>query len=202
MDGEKIILASASPRRKDLLETIGVEFEVCPSDVAEDTWYGEAPHTFVMSLAKVKAENVAQRNCGKWILAADTVVVCDNNILEKPIDYDDALRMIKMLQGRVHSVLTGVAVISPSKQILLDYEQTDVSFCKLSPKEIEAYVSQGESLDKAGAYAVQGKGSLLVEKIDGCYSNVVGLPINKVAKMFEKLGFSFFDNWRRNLRNA
>ena len=200
MDSQKIklLLASASPRRKELLENIGLEFDVVPSDVDETLWNDAVPQDFVMTLAERKAEAVAEGHKDSWILAADTVVVYKEKILGKPADRADAVKMIEMLQGRTHYVVTGVALIKPGGVTLVDCEKTYVKFRNMTHEECEAYVDQGESMDKAGSYAIQGRGSMLVEGIDGCYSNVVGLPVNKVSLMFEKAGYSLFENWRKD----
>lgn len=200
MDSKKIklLLASASPRRRELLENIGLEFDIVPSDVDETLWNDAVPQDFVMTLAKRKAEFAAESHKDVWILAADTVVVYDEKILGKPADCADAVRMIELLQGRTHYVVTGVALVKPDGGMLIDCERTYVKFRSMTHEECEAYVDQGESMDKAGAYAIQGRGSMLVESIEGCYSNVVGLPVNRVAVMFEEAGYSLFENWRKN----
>lgn len=198
MDCQKIdlILASGSPRRKELLHSIGLEFEVIPADIDESQRSDMPPCDFVKYLASQKAEYVYRAHKGKWILAADTIVVYNDNILCKPSDKEEAIAMIEMLQGNTHYVVTGVAVISPDGRSIVDCEKTYVKFRPLSNNEVDLYVMQNESFDKSGAYAIQGKGALLIESIDGCYFNVVGLPLFKTSKIFEMLGVSFFDEWR------
>lgn len=194
---ENLILASGSPRRRELLSALGWHFKVIPSQAAEVKKAGELPADMVCRLASLKARDVAQRFPGNWVLGADTVVASDGVILGKPHDEAEACSMIAALSGKSHSVFTGVALIAPDGRMLVKDEETRVTFRTLTVEEISAYVGCGESLDKAGAYAVQGYGMLLAERIEGCYFNVVGLPISLVSKMFAELGVTLSMQWGR-----
>ena len=196
----KLILASKSPRRREILTKLGVSIEILTLDTAED---GErdslTPEELVMGLAcrKVRAawEAVKDRpDCDDCvILSADTVVSYDGKVLEKPEDTEDAKRMLAMLSGNRHEVFTGIAMMYRGA-LAIDSERTDVYFRELSEPEIDAYVRTGEPMDKAGAYAAQGRGSLFVRRIDGDYFNVVGLPAAKVdALLKERFGFGLLD---------
>lgn len=187
---EDLILASASPRRRELLTRLGWRFSVEISRIIERAIDGERPADMVCRLASEKALDVFSRNRGKWIIGADTIVVSDGLVLGKPKDSDEAVRMLSLLSGKKHTVVTGVALVAPSGEISVYAEKTDVFFRKLSENEAVKYVTQGESFDKAGAYAIQGRGSLLIERIDGCYFNVVGLPLRLLSSMFEEMGVS------------
>lgn len=191
-----IILASGSPRRRELLERLGWKFKIEAATVEETHADGEKPEDMVCRLAESKAANVYSRHTSCWVIGADTVVVADGSVLGKPENENDAVRMIMLLQGKKHSVITGVALFAPDGGKLVYVEKTDVTFHKMTDTEAIAYVAAGESLDKAGAYAIQGHGSLLVEKIDGCYFNVVGLPLALLSKMFSELGWSLSEQWR------
>ena len=181
----RLILASSSPRRQDLLRSAGFEFEVRPSSVAEESLPGEAPVAFVRRLACEKARKVAVESPAEsLVLGADTSVVVDGDILGKPADPEDASRMLRMLSGRSHEVLTGVCLVrAPSRLEALEHSSTLVWFRELSDAEIRDYVASGEPFDKAGAYAIQGRASRFVTRIDGCYSNVVGLPVSLADRM-------------------
>ena len=180
-----LILASQSPRRRELLRAAGIAFRVVVPDVEED-WRG-APRgryaDLVRRAALAKASEVAGRERG-LVLGADTVVVCEGEILGKPADEGDARRMLRKLSGRRHGVYTGVALVKGSRR-LVGYERTEVAFRELSKKQIDWYVSTGEPMDKAGSYAIQGTGAALVRAVRGCYTNVIGLPLPKV---FDLLG--------------
>jgi septum formation protein len=178
-----LILASRSPRRREILERAGIEFVVRPADVEETPVAGESPRDYVKRLAREKAEAV-EAGEDDIVLGADTVVVLGSEILEKPVDCDDAARMLRRLSGREHEVLTGVCLRS-GRMAIEDVEATRVRFAPLSDEEIRGYVASGEPMDKAGAYAVQGLASKFIERIDGCYCNVVGLPI---ALVYRRLG--------------
>lgn len=184
----QVILASASPRRKALLEQIGIKPLVQPAAFAESG--GCAEHARDIALAnavgKCKAARAADTT-GLPIVAADTIVVIDNDVLGKPGDAVEAEQMLARLAGRTHQVMTGVAVYY-NGQLLSDVCVTDVTFRALTTAEIAAYVATKEPLDKAGAYGIQGRGAVLVEKIAGCYSNVVGLPLTMLYLMLEKIG--------------
>jgi septum formation protein len=180
----ELVLASGSPRRRELLEGLGVVFTVRPVDLDESPLPGEAPRDYVLRLAVEKAAAAS----GELVLAADTTVVVDGQILGKPQDDDDARRMLRLLSGREHSVLTGIALGKAA-----EVDETLVRFAPLSEAEIDWYVATGEPRDKAGAYAIQGLGSLFVEAVQGSYSNVVGLPIPRMYRLFARLGYDLKD---------
>lgn len=187
--GKKLILASASPRRKFLLSQLGIDFTVEPSTDEENIDYSLPPHILAVSLAENKAKNVASRHDSSLVLGADTIVVIDGRILGKPTDSEQAMEILSLLSGRWHFVYTGLAIIdTETGRIIKDYEQSRVKFKNLTAREIKNYISTGEPFDKAGAYGIQGKGSLLVEKIEGCYYNIVGLPLFKLNTMLMKFG--------------
>ena len=191
------ILASASPRRIELLKELGWNFTVKPSDSEEVLICGESPEDTACRLAEMKASNVAEANPGEWVVGADTLVALGTTSLGKPKNDKEAFAMIAMLQGKTHRVITAVAVISPEGEKYVEYETTNVVFRPLSDEEIASYIALGESLDKAGAYAIQGRGMLLVERIDGCYFNVVGLPVQKLSVLLAKLGLCLREQWGR-----
>lgn len=177
----EIILASASPRRRELLALAGVDFTVRVADVEEIIPENASPDEVVMSLARQKAQAVANERPDSIIIGSDTVVALDGAILGKPKDEEDAFRMLKTLSGRSHTVYTGVAIIHGEK-INSFCEATEVVFNSLTDEEIRNYVATKEPMDKAGAYGIQGKGCVLVEKIVGDYFNVVGLPVSRVYR--------------------
>lgn len=184
----QVILASASPRRQELLKQIGISPLVHPSSFAEADGTANEAQAIALGNALGKCKAVVSEVGDKLpVIAADTIVVIDNVILGKPKDADNAREMLRQLSGRTHQVMTGVAV-SYKGQLLTDVCVTNVSFRQLSTEEIEKYVATGEPLDKAGAYGIQGKGAILVEKIEGCYNNVVGLPLTMLYLMLKKLG--------------
>jgi len=185
---KSIILASQSPRRSQLLEQINIPFTVQVSEVEEhiDSIEGTPEHK-AQQLALMKARDVASKHKEGIIIGADTIVVLDDSIMGKPSDENEAFLMLKRLNGRQHRVITGLAVIDAATGLTrLDYEETLVSFKKVSDETIQNYISTGEPFGKAGAYGIQGIGAVLVEKIDGCYSNVVGLPLSKLCSMLEE----------------
>lgn len=182
----KIILASGSPRRSEILNSVGWSFEKHVADIDESEFEGETPENYVQRLAKSKAEKVAENFPDRFVLGADTTVVINNQIIGKPVDLDDARRMIEMLSGNWHEVLTGVAFIKNGESIV-GLQSTKVKFDEMSKDEIEFLVEKGEPLDKAGAYAVQAQAALFIEKIEGDYWNVVGLPINLVYNLFRNI---------------
>ena len=186
----KFILASASDRRTELLSRIISDFEVKISDFDEGTVeVSKDIEKYVKTLAEGKAKSVAL-NCtnDSIIIGADTIVVIDDNILGKPKDKDDAFRMLKLLSNNVHRVYSGVTVINNEKQVMKsECLYTEVYFSELSVEEIWRYIDTGECLDKAGAYGIQGYGGVFVEKINGCYYNVVGLPLNLLNKMIKNV---------------
>ena len=185
----RIILASGSPRRRALLHDLGLEFEVYKPDVDESHSPDENPETLCARLSRLKAEAGAQKFQDALVIAADTIVVIDGKILGKPVNREDAVKMLAALQGREHEVLTGLSVCMNGR-VLTHAEHTRVKFRPLSDAEIRAYVSTGECDDKAGAYAVQGKGSLLVEGLQGDYFNVVGLPVCRLGIMLHEFGIN------------
>jgi septum formation protein len=186
----KIILASASPRRSQLLEQIGLNFIVHPSQVEEKYIEGQKPHIWVQNVALAKALDVANSLKEGIVIGADTIVVNENYILGKPKDEAEAQLMLKSLSGKKHQVLTGFAIVDGTNtdNYFTQVEITNVKFRSLREKEIKAYVRSKEPLDKAGAYGIQGLGALLIEEIEGCYFNVVGLPLSKIALGLEKFG--------------
>jgi septum formation protein len=189
-----IILASASPRRKDLLGRLGIRFEIIPSNIDEEALDGESPEEHVRRLAGDKALEVAATVPHLWILGADTIVVIDGKILGKPTDRNEAALMLGMLSDRVHTVYTGYALVNarlPDK-VRVNHVCSGVHIRQLSQDEIEAYIDTGEPMDKAGAYAVQGIGSAIVADISGSYTNVVGLPLCEVASDLKELAIFDF----------
>lgn len=177
----EIILASASPRRKELLETAGISFTVKVADVEEVIEKNMSADKVVMSLALQKASAVAKDNPDAVVIGADTVVVLDGEILGKPKSEENAVELLMMLSGRVHTVYTGVAIIKGEK-VKNFCEATQVEFYPLEKEEAEAYVATKEPMDKAGAYGIQGRGCVLIKKINGDYFNVVGLPVSAVYR--------------------
>ena len=179
-----IILASQSPRRRELLATAGIPFSVRIKGVPEIRAAGELPRAYVRRLAREKAAAVAE--AGEVVLGADTVVVLGDALLEKPRDEAEARSMLALLSGREHTVITGICVLHPAGVIVED-ESTRVCFARLTLEEIETYVASGEPMDKAGAYAIQGLASKFVERIEGCYFNVMGLPLSRVYRILKTL---------------
>jgi septum formation protein len=193
-----IVLASASPRRQELLRIAGIPFTVQPADIDESPLADESPRGCAERLARGKALAVSQSRPRDCVLGADTIVVVDDAILGKPRDADDAARMLRMLSGRTHAVITGVCLVSPvvsgqgsvasEADLVAASETTLVTFCELSDDEIRDYVVTGEPMDKAGAYAIQGIASRWIPRIEGDYSNVVGLPVALVYRMLRERG--------------
>lgn len=181
----KIILASASPRRKELLALAGIEYTVIPSECEEVLSENITPSEAVTLLAQQKAEDVFKRNPDCMIIAADTVVALSNAILGKPKDDEDAYNMLSSLSGKIHTVYTGVCIRTAEKEETF-FSATDVEFYELSDKEIRDYIATKEPCDKAGAYGIQGKGSLLVKGIHGDYFNVVGLPLAETVRRIKQ----------------
>ena len=181
-----LILASSSPRRKELLEMVNIPFQVKVSHAEETYQDGMEPHEIVMELARIKSAVIAETNRDSVVIGADTIVVMDGDILGKPNNRDEAISMLTRLSGHVHQVYTGVAIITGENTIMF-YEKTDVEFWPLKTQEIEQYVLTGEPFDKAGSYGIQGYGSLLVKRIEGDYFTVVGLPISRLKRELDKL---------------
>jgi septum formation protein len=187
----KYILASASPRRAEILRAIGLDFEVVPSAFEEPSVDGEIPSEYVVRVARGKVAEVAARVAGGVVIGADTIVVVDGRSLGKPTGAQDARAMLRLLSGRLHAVMTGVVVRdAASGREHGDYEKTLVRFADLADQDIDAYVATGEPLDKAGAYGIQGRGMLFVEEIAGNYHNVMGLPANLLARLVKRLGLT------------
>ena len=185
-----LILASASPRRRELLEQIGLTFEVETADIDETPRLAEEPVAYVKRLAEHKAAAVFARHTDRArmiVLGADTTVVVDGQILGKPEDEADAARMLRLLSGRVHRVITGVALITATAPPMVAAEITEVEFAPLSESQIAAYIATGEPMGKAGAYAIQGRAARFIPRVDGCYFNVVGLPLARVTAMLAVL---------------
>jgi septum formation protein len=185
-----LILASASPRRAELLRSAGIPFTVDVSNIQEEILAGESPVEHAERLAREKAEVVAKRNPGKIVLGADTIVVVDDQILGKPRDAEDAARMLHLLSGKTHQVITGVCLTNMvpetrNPKLETGSARTRVHFAHMSPSDIEGYIQTKEPMDKAGAYAIQGIASRWITKIEGDYANVVGLPVALVWKMLQ-----------------
>jgi septum formation protein len=183
-----LVLASASPRRQELLHSAGIPFEAQPADIDETPRAGESPRTCAERLSREKALAVFQRRPKDWVLGADTSVVVDQPILGKPRDAGDAAKMLGLLSGGMHEVITGVCLAGPGGSVDTRSEITCVTMDKLSEQEIREYVSTGEPMDKAGAYAIQGVASRWIPRIEGDYSNVVGLPVALVYRMLREHG--------------
>lgn len=178
---KRFIVASASPRRRELLENIGFRFEIIPSDADESCEEKLSPEELVKELAKRKAESVFRKNTDSVVLGCDTVVEYGGTVLGKPSDRKEAAKMLKLLSGKVHNVHTGVYIVDKEKSVSF-VNTVKVEFYELSDELIESYVATGESDDKAGAYGIQGLGSVLVKKISGDYFSVVGLPLSQTAR--------------------
>lgn len=188
-----LVLASASPRRQELLRNAGIEFVVHPADIPEDPLPNEPPHSCAERLARAKAQKISQQRPGNLVLGADTVVFVDGQMLAKPVDHADAACMLRLLSGRTHQVITGVCLQlrtenSEPKAGFEDTrsETTEVTFSTLTEDDIRFYVATGEPMDKAGAYAIQGIASRWIPRITGDYSNVVGLPVALVYRMLRE----------------
>ncbi len=178
-----LILASASPRRRQLLEMLGIEVEVRPSHIPEERRSGETPIGYTERLAREKALSIP----GPLVLGADTTVLLDDRLLEKPVDAEDAVRMLRLLQGRTHQVITSVALASGGA-VRQATDLTSVTFRPCPEDFLRAYVATGEPMDKAGAYGIQGYGAALVERIDGDFFGVMGLPVRLVVQLLEEAG--------------
>ena len=186
-----LILASTSPRRSSYLKQLGVPFRKAAPDVEEVPLRGEAPRAFVRRMAREKARDVSARRPRHWVLAADTIVVLDGEILGKPRDERHARRMLRRLSGRAHQVMSGMALVSRSaRKELSRVSLTRVRLRKIGPAEIRWYVQTGEPADKAGAYAIQGKGGIFVKSINGSPSNVAGFPVEVFYELMQKAGLT------------
>jgi len=180
-----VILASASPRRQQLLREAGIAVEVHPAHIHEELVSGETPMDYACRLAREKAQSVARLFPGRYVLGADTIVVIGNQVLEKPRNAAHAARMLRLLSGRTHAVTTGVSLIDPAGETDTRFATALVSFRELDDAEILRYIQTGEPMDKAGAYAIQGGAAAWVHAVEGEYSNVVGLPLSLVKEMLE-----------------
>ncbi len=186
---KKIILASRSPRRKDLLEQLGITFDCYPADIDEQFYSGETVVEAARRIAWNKAEEVGKKEKNALIIAADTVVVCNGQVLGKPDNLRDAFNKLSQLRGRVHEVITAVCVMdADSGQGEVQAEITRVYFRDITDEEIRAYIMTGEPMDKAGAYGIQGLGAVFIDRIEGCYFNVVGLPLKNLYSMLKRQG--------------
>jgi len=186
---EPIILASQSPRRRRLLEAAGLSFRVIPSQVQEENFEAADPEAYAKTLAQAKAKDVAEKHPESWVIGADSIVLIDGKILEKPSSISDARRMMALLSGKTHQVLTGYAINhAGDAHAFSDVEITEVAFKTLTDEEIEWYIQTPEPYDKAGGYAIQGLGSFMVKQIKGSYTNVVGLPVCEVLDQLYRLG--------------
>jgi len=184
-----LILASKSPRRRYLLEQAGLSFSVIPSDIDETAIPLSPPEIYVKVLSEAKAESIAKKYPEKWVIGADTIVLKDGVVLGKPGSIDEARSMLKKLSGEVHQVFTGYSILCKSKnRIFSETVQTEVLFKNLTDEEIEWYIHTKEPFDKAGAYAIQGLGTFLVKRINGSYTNVVGLPVCEVIEFLIQEG--------------
>ncbi len=183
----RLILASASPRRAELLRHAGIAFDVVPAHIVEERRPEETPESYVRRVAREKAALVAQRHTGRFVLGADTEVIVDREVLGKPRDATDAARMLRLLSGRMHRVTTAVSLLGRHGEDSRT-ATTEVWMAELSDDEIAQYVSTGEPMDKAGAYAIQGIASRWIPRINGCYFNVVGLPVPLLYAMLRQHG--------------
>lgn len=195
---KKIILASTSPRRHGLAQQMGLEFEIAPSSYEEDMGLNLSPEKLAMALAYGKAKDVASGRKNGIVLGIDTFIVFKGKKLGKPKTEEKAYKLLKSFSGKKVEVYSGIALIdcSTGKEIK-DYEVSEVKFKKLTDDEIKSYIATGEPLDKAGAFAIQGLGSIFIESVNGCYANIVGFPINNVYKNLKKFGVNIFeyDDW-------
>ena len=197
---QRVLLASASPRRAELLRQLGLSFETGPVDIDETPFSGEGPGEYVERLAQEKALEGYRRFGGdrSLVLGSDTTVVLDGHILGKPVDIADAVQLLRALSGREHQVMTGVALATESG-VQARVSVTAVSFRELDPREIEAYCATGEPMDKAGGYGIQGRGGAFVTAISGSYSAVVGLPLDITASLLADAGLPVWDYWTSSI---
>ncbi len=188
-----LVLASASPRRQEILKSAGIGFAVFPVGLDEDPLPGESPEEHTVRLARTKAGKAARKYRTRWVLGADTIVVIDGRILGKPEDRREAEEMLQILSGREHRVLTGYCLLKASSRKRREgIAETFVKFKSLSPEEIRWYLNTREPFDKAGGYAIQGKGAFMVREIRGSYTNVVGLPLTEIIDALTEMGISPF----------
>ena len=187
-----ILLASQSPRRQELLALFGIPFEVMPSHASEDDDHPDCKQR-VKALAKIKCMDVAARYPNRMVLGADTLVCIDDRILGKPKSKAEAQSMLRLLSGKTHTVYTGVCLYCPEKPLRLEVSETKVTMIPLTDEQIERYIATGEPMDKAGAYAIQGKAGVFIQKIEGSPSNVIGLPLDLLTRWFAELQLPFFN---------
>ena len=190
MTTARIILASQSPRRRELLSLIGIPHEVRPADLDERVWPGESPAPHAERLARAKAEAVAATESDAVVIGADTIVVLDGDILGKPGDAGDAASMLRRLAGRTHTVLTAVAVARDGRTVS-GVESVEVTFRPMTTEQIDAYIATGEPMDKAGAYGIQGYGAVIVERVHGDYFAVMGLALGRLVGLLEQVGVTY-----------
>jgi septum formation protein len=188
MSRPRVILASQSPRRRELLRLVGIEHEVRPADIDERYLPGEQPRAHALRLARGKAEKIRDEDA--VVIGSDTIVVVDGDVLGKPTDEADATRMLKRLSGRAHTVITAVAV-AWNGRVLADAEEVGVAFHALSDDEIRSYIATREPMDKAGAYGIQGYGATIVSRVDGDYFAVMGLPLQLLVRLLRELGLRY-----------
>ena len=186
----RIVLASQSPRRRELLTLVGIAHEVRPADIDESLWEGESPEGHSMRLAREKATTIAEREPGAAVIGSDTIVVVDRDILGKPRDAAGAKAMLARLSGRSHVVFTAVAV-ARGDRVVESVVRVAVTFRELAPWEVDAYVATGEPMDKAGAYGIQGFGATIVDRIEGDYFAVMGLPLRTVVRLLAEVGIRY-----------
>jgi septum formation protein len=184
-DDSKVVLASQSPRRVELLKEIFNQFEVAPSSIEEVLDIGLRPEENAKNLARAKAESIAPNFPDCWVIGADTLLTLDNEIFGKPEDEEDAKRILKRLSGREHLVITGISIVGPKKSIAKPVT-SKVKIKPLTDQEIEDYISTGEPMDKAGAYAIQGKGGFMVRSFSGSKNNIIGLPLDELKILLKK----------------
>ncbi len=188
-DLPKLILASRSPRRLELLRDLGLEFDVVPASVKETLRPETTPENNAMRIAREKAQWVAERHPGAFVLGADTIVVLDGDIIGKPRDAEDALAILSRLSGNTHQVITGMALFDPKGDHRVEAVTSTVHIKTLDEDALRAYIATGEPLDKAGAYAIQGKGAFMVDRWSGSWSNIVGLPTETVIPLLKQAGY-------------
>lgn len=194
----RVVLASASPRRRELLSALFDRFDVLPGNVDEEEHFTGSAGEGAERVARVKAEAVAKIAPDALVIAADTSVAVEGTVLQKPSDASDARRMLRLLSGRTHQVVTGVAVCT-GKQSLSGVETTEVDFAPMTDEQICAYIATGEPMDKAGAYGIQGRASIFISGIRGCYFNVVGLPLFRLNRLLQDLGVEVWQDWRKEI---
>lgn len=189
LSSSKLILASASPRRKELLRLVGLDFEIKPSNTTEIFLNGETPEEHVLRLSEQKAVSISIHNPDAWVLGADTIVIINGEVLGKPVVADEAKEMLRKLSGRKHKVITGFCLTRKNTDIIVkNTVESSVVFKEISEDEINWYVRKKEPYDKAGGYAVQGIGAFFIKEIHGSYTNVVGLPLCEVMEALKKIG--------------